>query len=176
MWPMAMSPGSRSIEVAAGKGLADVAHVALGVEAPAVERGDAAGLLAAMLQGMQAERRNRGGVGMAENAEHAASFAQPIAVRVHKFLPLEGNRPRLRSSDHTRNRPHAGPCGDPPPFRTGRRDRRDDRQEPSSSPPIRPHNEAVTPLDRAGRAEIVRLAVRHLLLLLDLQVERLEVR
>ena len=52
------------------------------MEALAVERDDAGGLLAAMLQGVQAERGDRGGVRMAEDAEHAAFLAQPVAVEV----------------------------------------------------------------------------------------------
>ena len=57
------APGSRSSR-SRRKGVGDVAHVAFGVEALAVERGDAAGLLAAVLQGVQAQRRDRGGVGL----------------------------------------------------------------------------------------------------------------
>ena len=50
------------------------------MEALAVEGDDAGGFLAAVLQGVQAERGDGGGVGMAENAEHAAFLAQPVAV------------------------------------------------------------------------------------------------
>ena len=64
------------------KVIADQAQSALGVEARAVEADDAGGLLAAMLQGVQAERGDRGGVGMIENAENAAFLAQPVAVEV----------------------------------------------------------------------------------------------
>ena len=46
-------------QVGAGEGVADMAHVAFGVEALAVEGGDAAGFLAAVLQGVQAERGRR---------------------------------------------------------------------------------------------------------------------
>ena len=52
------------------------------MEPRAVEGHDAGGLLAAMLQRVQAERRDRGGVGMAENAEDAALLAQAIALGV----------------------------------------------------------------------------------------------
>ena len=55
---------------------------ALRVEPDAVESDDAGGLLAAMLQRMQAERGNGGGVRMVENAEDAALLAQPVAVGV----------------------------------------------------------------------------------------------
>jgi hypothetical protein len=47
--------GQAAHGVGAAEGFADLAHVALGVEALAVEGGDAAGLLAAMLQGVQAK-------------------------------------------------------------------------------------------------------------------------
>jgi hypothetical protein len=35
-----------------------------------------------MLERMQAERGDGGGIGMAENAEHAAFLAQAVAVQV----------------------------------------------------------------------------------------------
>ncbi len=46
----------------------------------AVEGDDAGRLLAAMLQGMQPERGDRRGVGMAENSEDAAFLTQPVGV------------------------------------------------------------------------------------------------
>ena len=48
----------------------------------AVEGDDAGGLLAAMLEGVQAERRDGGGIGMAEDAEHAAFLAQRVRFQV----------------------------------------------------------------------------------------------
>ncbi len=60
--------------------LADMTHGAMGVELLAVEGDDAGGFLAAMLQGMKAERRQRGRFGMAENAEYAAFFMRVIVV------------------------------------------------------------------------------------------------
>ena len=60
---------------AAGKGVADQAEAAFGMEALAVEGDDAGGFLAAVLERVQAERGDGGGVGMAEDAEHAAFFA-----------------------------------------------------------------------------------------------------
>jgi hypothetical protein len=69
-------------EVGAGEGVADVAHVAFGVEAVAVEGGDAAGLLAAMLQGMQAQGRDGGRVARAEDAEDAAFQAERVVLRI----------------------------------------------------------------------------------------------
>ena len=68
--------------LAAGEGVADEAEPALGVEPAAVEGDDAGGLLAAMLQGVQSERGDGGGVGMAEDAEHAAFLAQRVAFQI----------------------------------------------------------------------------------------------
>ena len=52
------------------------------MEALAVEGDDAGRFLAAMLQRVQAERRDGGGVRMAEDAEHAALLAQAVLVQV----------------------------------------------------------------------------------------------
>ena len=52
------------------------------MEALAVERDDAGGFLAAVLQRMQAERGDRRGVGMTEDAEYAAFFAEPVRVEI----------------------------------------------------------------------------------------------
>ncbi len=68
--------------------VADETEPALGMEVLAVVGDDAGGLLAAVLQGVQAERgQGRGGV-VAEDAEHAALFAQAIVGR----WPLAGLR------------------------------------------------------------------------------------
>ncbi len=56
------------------------------METLAVERDDAGGFLAAVLEGVQAERGNRGGVGMTENAEYAAFFAEPVRVEIETAL------------------------------------------------------------------------------------------
>ena len=60
--------------------VADEAHVALGAEgtALAVEGDDAAGLLSAMLQGVEAEGGEDGGVVAPEDAEHAALVAHAV--------------------------------------------------------------------------------------------------
>jgi hypothetical protein len=50
--------------------IADEPEPALGVKLRAVEGNDAGRLLAAMLEGMQAERRQRGRVGVIDNAEN----------------------------------------------------------------------------------------------------------
>ena len=60
--------------------IADQTQPPLGVEPFAVEGDDARRFLTAVLQRVQPERRQRGGLGMAENAEHAALFVQPVGV------------------------------------------------------------------------------------------------
>ena len=60
---------------AAGEGVADQAEAAFGVETAAVEGDDAGGLLAAMLKSVQSECGDGGGLGVAEDAEHAAFLA-----------------------------------------------------------------------------------------------------
>ena len=63
------------------------------MEALAVERDDAGGFLTAVLQRMQAERRDSGGVGMTEDSEYSAFFAEPVRVKIeevgfsHEFRP-----------------------------------------------------------------------------------------
>src|SRR5215216_6292880 len=74
--------------LAAGERVADEPHAALGMEAPAIEADDPGSFLAAMLQGMQAERRNGGGVRMAVNTEHAAFFAQAVAIQVGRAVVM----------------------------------------------------------------------------------------
>ena len=68
--------------VAAGERIADKSKPAFGVKPLAVEADNAGGLLAAVLQSMQAKRGNRRRVGMTEYAEYAAFFAKPICVGV----------------------------------------------------------------------------------------------
>ena len=51
------------------------------MKTPAVEGDDAGGFLAAMLERMQAERGDGGGIGMAENAEHPAFLAEAVGIR-----------------------------------------------------------------------------------------------
>ena len=58
--------------------VADEAEPALAVEMLAVVGDDAGGFLAAVLQGVQAERGELGCVRMAEDAEDAAFLPQPI--------------------------------------------------------------------------------------------------
>ena len=61
--------------------VADLPHAAMGVELLAVIGDDAGRFLAAMLQRVQAERRQRRAVGMAVDAEDAAFFVQMIRIR-----------------------------------------------------------------------------------------------
>ena len=61
--------------LAAGEGIADEAEAALGMETAAVEGDDAGGFLAAMLEGVQSQCGDRGGLGVAEDAEHTAFLA-----------------------------------------------------------------------------------------------------
>src|SRR5262249_38994930 len=72
----------------AGEVVADEPHPALGMEPPAIEGDDPGRLLAAVLEGVQAERRDRGRVRVPEYAEYAALFAQPIAVKIGMPWPL----------------------------------------------------------------------------------------
>src|SRR5690606_38367875 len=69
-------------EVGSGEGVPDVAHMAFGVEPLTVEDRDAAGLLAAMLQGVEAKRGNRRRGRRVVNAEHAAFEAGGVVVRI----------------------------------------------------------------------------------------------
>ena len=84
---------------AAGEGVADEAEPAFGVEAAAVEGDDAGGFLAAMLEGVQAERGDGGGLGMAEDAEHAAFLAQRVAFEIVLQIDRTGVSVRLRGVD-----------------------------------------------------------------------------
>ena len=56
--------------------VADEVHAALGVELPAIVGDDAAGFLSAMLEGVQAERGDGGGVGVPKNTEDPAFLAE----------------------------------------------------------------------------------------------------
>ncbi len=69
-------------EVGAGEGVAHMAHMFFIVEPLAVEGGDAAGLLAAVLQGVQAQGGDGAGLIHAEHAEHATFEARSVVVGV----------------------------------------------------------------------------------------------
>src|SRR5262249_56088142 len=69
-------------DLAAGEIIADETHPPLGMESLAVKRDDAGGFLPAVLESVQAERGDRGRIRVAEYAEDAALFTQPVAVEV----------------------------------------------------------------------------------------------
>ena len=58
------------------------------MEALAIEGDDAGSLLSTMLKSVQAEGRDRRCVRVAEDAEHTALFAQPVAVRIEPGVAL----------------------------------------------------------------------------------------
>ena len=64
----------------------------------AVEADDAGGLLAAVLQRMQAERGDGGGIRMTENAEHPAFFAQPVVFKIEAASYCHAHRPSIISA------------------------------------------------------------------------------
>ena len=70
--------GQSDRQVLAEEGVAHVAHMLLVMEALAVEGGHAAGLLAAVLQGVHAQDHQAGGVGDAVHPEHAALDAGTV--------------------------------------------------------------------------------------------------
>ena len=82
--------------------VADQALAALGVEAGAVEGDNSGRLLAAVLKRVQSEGDDRRRVGMAEDPEDAALFAQPVSVEVEvrSEIPLSPD-----SDDACRGRP-----------------------------------------------------------------------
>ncbi len=71
--------------------VADQANPALGMEVVAVEADDARRFLAAMLERVQAERGERRGIGMVEDAEDAALFVQPVLFEEAQIGPLGMN-------------------------------------------------------------------------------------
>ncbi len=79
--------------------VADKAHALFRAELLAVEGDDTGGLLAAMLERVQAERRQRRGIRVPQDAEHAALFVQGIAIDfVMDFLGSQiGHHSRLCS-------------------------------------------------------------------------------
>ena len=67
-------------DAGAAEVVADEAHAALGVELPAVVGDDAAGFLSAVLEGVQAERGDGGGVGVPKNTKDPAFLAESVVV------------------------------------------------------------------------------------------------
>ena len=76
--------------------VADKAEAAFGMEMVPVEADDAGRFLAAMLKGVQAERRQRRGIGMIDDAEDAARLVQPVLFEPVRLPGLE--RPLSRAS------------------------------------------------------------------------------
>ena len=68
--------------LATGEGVTDKSEPAFGVKAMAVEGYDAGRFLAAMLECVKAKRSDRCGFWMAEDTEHAAFFAERVAVKI----------------------------------------------------------------------------------------------
>jgi hypothetical protein len=68
--------------LAAGEGVADEAEPAFRMKAAAVIGDDAGGFLAAVLKGVEAERRDGGGIWVAVDAEDAAFLAQRIPLQI----------------------------------------------------------------------------------------------
>jgi hypothetical protein len=72
------------------------------MESLAIESDDASGLLPPVLERMEPKRRDGGRIGMAEDAEDAALFAQPIIVKPGwtrariKHTVMRGLVPRIR--------------------------------------------------------------------------------
>jgi hypothetical protein len=71
------------------------------VKTLAVKADNPGGFLAAMLQRVEAERGNRRGVGVAEDAEYAALFTQPIAVKVEEGSFCHVHRLAIISMHHS---------------------------------------------------------------------------
>jgi hypothetical protein len=61
-----------------GEMLADETEAPFGMELLAIERDDAGSLLAAMLQGMQSENREGGGIRVIEDTEDAAFLPELV--------------------------------------------------------------------------------------------------
>jgi hypothetical protein len=69
-------------KVRIAEGLSDTAHMAFSVEPLAIETGDPAGFLAAMLQSVQAKGRQTCSLGCAIDAEDPAFQAQTVVIGV----------------------------------------------------------------------------------------------
>jgi hypothetical protein len=69
-----------------GEVIADETEMPLGKELPSIEADDARRFLPAMLQRMEAERREGRGFGVAQNAEHATLFVQRVAMKSERIV------------------------------------------------------------------------------------------
>src|SRR5262249_30264754 len=70
--------------VAPREGVGHEPETALGMKPGAIESDDAGRLLPAMLQSMQPQRRDGGGLRVTENPEDPALLAEPVAVEVEE--------------------------------------------------------------------------------------------
>ena len=95
---MAASPFSRSITWLEVKWSPTRPDAALGMEMVAVEADDAGGFLAAMLERVEAERGERRGVGMVEDAEHAAFLVQAVLFEPGQARDRQRQTCRSRAS------------------------------------------------------------------------------
>src|SRR4029077_20485527 len=75
-------------DLAAGERVAHQAKPALGMEAEAIIGYDSCSLLPAMLERMQTKRRDRGGIRMTVDAEHAAFLAEPVVKILLSVVPV----------------------------------------------------------------------------------------
>ena len=122
--------GDMALEPADHVGLveivADQAEAALGMEMGAIEGDDAGGLLAAVLQGVQAERGQGRGVLVSEHAEDTALLAQAIVLVMAPKRPESAPLPvgtfmqasrKARFSTRLRHCAQVPGCAEPPAYR-----------------------------------------------------------
>src|SRR3546814_14319349 len=102
-----------------GEDIADQAKVAVSVEVLPVEGDDAGRFLTPVLQGVQAERGQRGGILVAEHAEDPALVVALVVVArslaIPRPLPSEGGRRRV-GGEHCLGSPGAGSSEIRPPL------------------------------------------------------------
>ncbi len=93
-------PAGQALDhVRSAEGFPDVAGLAVVMEALAVVAGDAAGLLAAVLQGVQAQRGEGAGRVVAEHAEHAALQPEGVLIDLgRRQVPLQLSAHRVFST------------------------------------------------------------------------------
>ena len=96
---MANRMGARQAanQIRPGKGVADMAHMALGVKPATVKAGYAAGFLTAMLQGVQAKGADGAGIGNLIDPKHTAFESWPIIIG---FAMLLGGKRLVCLADH----------------------------------------------------------------------------
>src|SRR4030095_15455210 len=122
LWARGAMPG-RALEPVAAEHVRHPAHRLLHMEAVAVRGGDARGLLPAVLQRVEAEIGDVGGLGMVPHAEEPALVVELVAVELGRLSP---DVAQARSSTHGPAAPRPRPA--PPAPRGG-----------SPAPPPAPH-------------------------------------